>query len=326
MTVFLLRRLMQTGVVLLAVSLVVFLGLYAVGNPVDILLPDDATAEEREAAVMALGLDRPIWVQYGVFLTNALSGDLGTSFVYNTPSIELILQRFPATLELALAALAIAILLGLPLGLYAGLNPGTRLDRTIVTGSILGFSLPNFWQGLMLILIFAVALGWLPSSGRGDTGTILGIETSFATWDGISHLILPATNLALFKLALVIRLTRAQVRETMPLDFVKFARARGLTGRRIVGVHVMKTIAAPIVTVIGMELGSVIAFAVVTESIFAWPGMGKLIIDSINLLDRPVVAAYLLVITFMFIAINLVVDLTYSVLDPRVRLAGGERG
>ncbi len=322
MTVFLIRRLLQTLAVLFAVSLVVFVGLYAVGNPADILLPDDATEVERQAAIVALGLDRSLSAQYFLFLGNALTGDLGTSFVYNQPSISLILQRFPATLELALSALFIALVLGFPLGLYAGLNPGTTLDRSIVTGSILGFSLPNFWQGLMLILVFSIGLGWLPSSGRGTTGTVFGIETSFATWDGIKHLILPATNLALFKLALVIRLTRAQVRETMPLDFVKFARAKGLAGRRIVGVHVAKTIAAPIVTVIGMELGSVIAFAVITESIFAWPGMGKLIIDSINKLDRPVVAAYLLVITFMFILINLAVDLLYTALDPRVRLGG----
>ena len=322
MTVFLIRRLLQTLAVLFAVSLVVFVGLYAVGNPADILLPDDATEVERQAAIRSLGLDQPLIVQYGLFLKNALSGDLGRSFVYNEPSIKLILARFPATLELALSALFIAMVLGLPLGLYAGLHPGTRMERAIMTGSILGFSLPNFWQGLMLILIFSIGLGWLPSSGRGQTGSLFGIETSFATWDGIRHLILPATNLALFKLALVIRLTRAQVRETMPLDFVKFGRARGLTERRIVGVHVAKTIAAPIVTVIGMELGSVIAFAVVTESIFAWPGMGKLIIDSINRLDRPVVAAYLLVITFLFILINLVVDLLYTALDPRVRLGG----
>ena len=322
MTVFLIRRLLQTLAVLFAVSLVVFVGLYAVGNPADILLPDDATEVERQAAIRSLGLDQPLIVQYGLFLKNALSGDLGRSFVYNEPSIKLILARFPATLELALSALFIAMVLGLPLGLYAGLHPGTRMERAIMTGSILGFSLPNFWQGLMLILIFSIGLGWLPSRGRGQTGSLFGIETSFATWDGIRHLILPATNLALFKLALVIRLTRAQVRETMPLDFVKFGRARGLTERRIVGVHVAKTIAAPIVTVIGMELGSVIAFAVVTESIFAWPGMGKLIIDSINRLDRPVVAAYLLVITFLFILINLVVDLLYTALDPRVRLGG----
>ncbi len=322
MTVFLIRRLLQTLAVLFAVSLVVFVGLYAVGNPADILLPDDATEVERQAAIRSLGLDQPLIVQYGLFLKNALSGDLGRSFVYNEPSIKLILARFPASLELALSALFIAMVLGFPLGLYAGLHPGTRMERAIMTGSILGFSLPNFWQGLMLILIFSIGLGWLPSSGRGQTGSLFGIETSFATWDGIRHLILPATNLALFKLALVIRLTRAQVRETMPLDFVKFGRARGLTERRIVGVHVAKTIAAPIVTVIGMELGSVIAFAVVTESIFAWPGMGKLIIDSINRLDRPVVAAYLLVITFLFILINLVVDLLYTALDPRVRLGG----
>ena len=322
MTVFLIRRLLQTLAVLFAVSLVVFVGLYAVGNPADILLPDDATEVERQAAIRSLGLDQPLIVQYGLFLKNALSGDLGRSFVYNEPSIKLILARFPATLELALSALFIAMVLGFPLGLYAGLHPGTRMERAIMTGSILGFSLPNFWQGLMLILIFSIGLGWLPSSGRGQTGSLFGIETSFATWDGIRHLILPATNLALFKLALVIRLTRAQMHETMPLDFVKFGRARGLTERRIVGVHVAKTIAAPIVTVIGMELGSVIAFAVVTESIFAWPGMGKLIIDSINRLDRPVVAAYLLVITFLFILINLVVDLLYTALDPRVRLGG----
>lgn len=322
MAAFVLRRILQSALVLLAVSLVVFVGLYAVGDPADILLPDDATAAERERAIRALGLDRSLPEQYLTFLGNALSGDLGTSFTYNIPSIRLILIRLPATLELAFMALLIAVVIGVPLGVWAGLRPGTTADRAIVTGSILGFSLPNFWQGLMLIMIFSVSLGWLPSSGRGATGTVLGVETSLATWDGIRHLILPATNLALFKLALMIRLTRAQIRETMPLDFVKFARAKGLSVRRILGVHVAKTIAAPIVTVLGMELGSVIAFAVVTESIFAWPGMGKLIIDSINNLDRPVVAAYLLVVTFLFIVINLVVDIAYVALDPRVRLGG----
>jgi len=325
MLVFIVRRTIHAIGVLLAVSIVVFLGIYAIGDPAEILLPDDATADERERAISALGLDRSLPVQYGIFLWKALHGDLGTSFVYNIPSIELILSRLPATLELALTALVIALVIGIPLGLYAGLKPGTTSDEAIVTGSILGFSLPNFWQGLMLIMIFSVMLGWLPSSGRGETGTIFGIETSFATWDGIRHLILPAINLSLFKVALMIRLTRASVRETMPLDFVKFARAKGLTERRIVGVHVMKTILAPIITVLGMELGSVIAFATVTETIFAWPGMGKLIIDSISRLDRPVVVAYLLVVTFMFILINFVVDLLYSVLDPRIRLGGQEQ-
>lgn len=319
---FVLRRVFQAAGVMLAVSVIVFIGLYAIGSPVDILLPDDASEAERQLAIRNLGLDQPIWIQYFRFLGNALQGDLGRSFVYNIPSIELIMQRLPATLELAFCAMVLAVMIGVPLGLVAGLRPDSLLDRSIMTGSIFGFSLPNFWQGLMLILVFSVTLRWFPSSGRGQTGEIFGIETSFATWDGIQHLILPATNLALFKTALVIRLTRAQVREVMPMDFVKFARAKGLSERRIVSTHVTKTIAAPVITVIGLELGSVLAFAVVTESIFAWPGMGKLIIDSINRLDRPVVTAYLLVVTAMFITINLVVDLAYRALDPRTREGG----
>lgn len=322
MMVYILRRLMQSTGVLLAVSVVVFVGIYAIGNPADILLPDDATEAERDHAIQSLGLDQPLPVQYLLFLTNALQGNLGTSFVYNISSIDLIFSRMPATVELAFCALVLSVALGIPLGLWAGLRPGTATEETIVTGSILGFSLPSFWQGLMLIMIFSVWLGWLPSSGRGQTGYILGIETSLATWDGIKHLMLPAINLSLFKLALMIRLTRAGVRETMPLDFVTFARAKGLSEKRIVGVHVFKTILVPIVTVMGMELGSVIAFATVTETIFAWPGMGKLIIDSINRLDRPVVVAYLLVVTLMFIIINLIVDVVYSLLDPRVRIKG----
>ena len=322
MLVFVIRRLLQSALVLLAVSLVVFAGIYAIGNPVDILLPDDANETERQAAIRALGLDRPLLVQYGIFLLKAVQGDLGTSFVYNIPSIELIFSRLPATLELAMCALFISIAVGIPLGLWAGLRPGTKTDEAIVTGSILGFSLPSFWQGLMLIMIFSVTLGWLPSNGRGATGTLFGIETSFATWDGFTHLLLPAINLSLFKLALMIRLTRAGVRETMPLDFIKFARAKGVSETRIVLVHVLKYILVPIITVIGMELGAVIAFATVTETIFAWPGMGKLIIDSINKLDRPVIVAYLMVVTLMFIVINLVVDILYALLDPRVRIKG----
>ena len=322
MLVFVIRRLLQSALVLLAVSLVVFAGIYAIGNPVDILLPDDANETERQAAIRALGLDRPLLIQYGIFLLKAVQGDLGTSFVYNIPSIELIFSRLPATLELAMCALFISIAVGIPLGLWAGLRPGTKTDEAIVTGSILGFSLPSFWQGLMLIMIFSVTLGWLPSNGRGATGTLFGIETSFATWDGFTHLLLPAINLSLFKLALMIRLTRAGVRETMPLDFIKFARAKGVSETRIVLAHVLKYILVPIITVIGMELGAVIAFATVTETIFAWPGMGKLIIDSINKLDRPVIVAYLMVVTLMFIVINLVVDILYALLDPRVRIKG----
>jgi len=224
-------------------------------------------------------------------------------------------------MELAIAAMVIAVVLGIPLGLWAGLKPNGVAGRSIMAGSILGFSLPTFWVGLMLIMVFSVILGWLPSNGRGPTTLLFGlIPVSFLTWDGLSHLVMPATNLALFKLALLIRLTRAGTREAMLQDYVKFARAKGLTNARVIGVHVLRNILIPIVTVIGLEFGSVIAFAIVTESVFAWPGMGKLLIDSINQLDRPVIVAYLMVIVFLFIFINLVVDVLYSALDPRVRL------
>jgi peptide/nickel transport system permease protein len=227
----------------------------------------------------------------------------------------------PATLELAVLAMLISVGLGIPLGLYAGLRPHGRISKGIMAGSILGFSLPTFWVGLILILVFAVELGWLPSTGRGPTVSFLGIETSILHWEGLKYALLPAINLALFKLSLIIRLTRAQVREQSMLDYVKFARAKGLPRVRVIGVHLLKNIMIPLVTVIGLELGSVIAFAIVTETIFAWPGMGKLVIDSIFQLDRPVVVAYLLVTVFMFILINLAVDLLYSMLDPRVRLS-----
>jgi peptide/nickel transport system permease protein len=226
----------------------------------------------------------------------------------------------PATMELAVTAVLMSILIGIPLGLYAGLYPEGALARTIMAGSILGFSLPTFWVGLMLIMVFAVQLGWLPSTGRGATAELFGVQWSFLTLDGLRHLLLPALNLSLFNISLVLRLTRAGVRETLPMDFVKFARAKGLTPSRVIFVHVLKNILIPVVTVVGLELGSTIAFAVVTESVFAWPGMGKLIIDSINVLDRPVIVAYLMMIVLLFVTINLVVDFLYTVLDPRVRL------
>ncbi len=321
MTVFIIRRLLQSIVVLAVTSLLVFLGVYAIGNPVDILISPDATELERQAAIARLGLDRPWWEQYWSFLINLAEGDLGRSFVFNEPALKLILQRLPATLELAFVAMLISIFVGIPLGIWAGFYPNSVSGRGIMAGSIVGFSLPNFWQGLMLIMIFAVMLGWLPAGGRGDQGEFLGIRSSLFSLDGWSHLILPAINLALFKMSLVIRLTRANVREVLPQDYVKFARAKGLKSRRVVTVHVLKNILIPVVTVIGLELGNVIAFAVVTETIFAWPGIGKLIIDSIFVLDRPVIVAYLMIIVFMFIVINLLVDILYSVLDPRVRLA-----
>jgi peptide/nickel transport system permease protein len=321
MTVFIIRRLMQSVLVLAAMSVIVFVGVYAIGNPIDILINPQADQEEIARATHALGLDRPLWSQYLHFLGGIFHGDLGTSFVFNQPAIGIILDRLPATLELAFSAVLIAIVLGIPLGLWAGLRPDGIAGRTITAGSILGFSLPTFWVGLMLILLFAVQLGWLPATGRGETVEILGVRTSLLTADGLAHVALPALNLALFKLALVIRLARAGTREVVPLDYIKFARAKGLSARRVVLVHVLKNILIPIVTVLGLETGSVIAFAVVTETIFAWPGVGRLIIQAINQLDRPVIVAYLLMTVSMFIVINLVVDILYSVLDPRVRIA-----
>ena len=320
MTVFIIRRLMQAALVILAMSAIVFVGVNVIGNPVDILINPEFTQEEFERAMRALGLDRPLHEQYLVFLGNALEGDLGDSFVFGMPAIELILERMPATLELAFAALFLSVLVGIPLGVYAGLRPDSPVSKAIMAGSILGFSLPTFWVGIMMILLFAVMLGWLPSTGRGETVELLGIPVSFLTWDGIKHLILPALNLALLKMSLVIRLARAGTREVALQDYIKFARAKGLSSRRIVLVHILKNILIPVVTVLGLELGSLIAFSVVTETVFAWPGMGKLLIDSINQLDRPVVVAYLMIIVFTFVIINLVVDILYSMLDPRVRL------
>jgi len=320
MTVFLIRRLLQSVLVLFVMSLIVFVGVYAIGNPVDILISPEADQAERERAIRALGLDLPLRQQYLVFLQKAVTGNLGESFVFSEPALGLILKRMPATLELALAAMIFAVALGIPLGMWAGLYPDATSSRTIMVGSILGFSLPTFWVGLMLIMVFAVMLGWLPSTGRGQTGTALGITSSIFTVDGLKHLVLPAFNLALFRIALIIRLTRACVRETLLQDFVKYARAKGLRESRIIFLHVLKNILIPVVTVLGLELGGVIAFAVVTETIFAWPGMGKLLVDSFNHLDRPVIVAYLLLMVCMFIAINFLVDVLYSALDPRVRL------
>lgn len=306
--------------VIVAMSLIVFLGINVIGNPVDILINPEFDQEELERAIKALGLDLPLWKQYLVFVKNALQGDFGKSFVFGQSALKLIIQRVPATLELAFCALIMSIIFGIPLGLFAGLKPDSPVSKTIMGGSILGFSLPTFWVGIMMIMVFAVMLGVLPSTGRGQTVTVMGLELSFLTWDGLKHLLMPAINLALLKLSLVIRLTRAGTREVVLQDYVKFARAKGLSTRRVILVHVLKNILIPVITVIGLELGNLIAFSVVTETVFAWPGMGKLIIDSILQLDRPIIVAYLMIIVFMFVTINLVVDILYSVLDPRVRL------
>ncbi len=318
MTEVILRRFLQAILVVFAMSLFVFVGIYGIGNPVDLLVPEDMGPAARAEIISHLGLDRPLYIQYLTFLGNVLQGDFGNSFVYNTPALQLIMSRLPATLELAVAAMIISTIFAVPLGLWAGLRPKSISGRSIMVGSILGFSLPTFWVGLILILVFSIWLGWLPSSGRA-TGTVFGIETSFGSWQGIQHLLLPAFNLALFKLALIIRLVRAGVIEAMQMDYVRYAFAKGVSDRRVMLVHVLKNIMIPVVTVIGLELGTVIAFAVVTETIFAWPGTGKLIIDSIYQLDRPVIVAYLMIIVALFVFINFTVDMIYLILDPRAR-------
>ncbi|WP_341703559.1 ABC transporter permease [Ferrovibrio sp.] len=324
MLVFIIRRLMQAVLVLAVMSVLVFVGIYMIGDPLAILASPEATELDREAIARALGLDLPLWEQYLRFLGAALTGDFGKSFVFGQPAMRLVLERMPATMELAITATVMALVIGVPLGLYAGLRHQTALARGIMAGSVLGFSLPNFWVGLMLIMIFAVQLGWLPASGRGETVGVFGIQLSIFTADGWSHIVLPAITLGLSKCALIVRLARATAREVMLMDFVKFARAKGLNEKRVIGVHILKNIMVPITTVTGLELGTLIAFAVITETIFSWPGMGKLLIDSIIHLDRPVVVAYLLTVVLLLVLINLVVDILYSVLDPRVRLGNAK--
>jgi peptide/nickel transport system permease protein len=325
MAVFLLRRLMQCLLVLLVMSLIVFVGVFAIGNPVDLLVGPQAEPDEIARVTRTLGLDQPLWVQYLRFVGAAVRGDLGSSFVHGEPALRLIVSHMPATLELAVVAMAFAVLGGIPLGLWAGLRPDSFGGKAVMAGSILGFSLPTFSMGLMLIMLFSVQLGWLPPNGRGATATVLGVELSLFTADGWKHLLLPALTLAMSRLSMVARLTRSGAREALLQDYVKFARAKGLRARRVVGVHVLKNILIPVVTVVGLEFGSLIAFAVVTETVFAWPGMGKLLIDSIRVLDRPVVVAYVMVTVLLFVWLNLLVDIAYSAIDPRVRLGGAER-
>ena len=319
-----LRRPIQSVVVLFVMSLLVFCMINLVGGPVGVLVDPESLPDEIGRVRRDFGLDQPVYVQYWEFLKGALSGDLGNSYVFGRPALTLMAERFPATLELAVCALIIAVMIGLPLGISSGLRPDGWPARIIMSLSVLGISIPTFWLGLMMLIVFSVILGWLPVSGRGETGVFLGIESSLFTLDGLQHLIMPATNLALFKIAMVMRLARAGTVEVMAQDFIRFARAKGLPSKRIVRSHLLPNILIPIVTVVGIEFGTLIAFATVTESIFSWPGLGKLVIDAIVNLDRPVVVAYLLFVVALFLALNLIVDIIYAALDPRVRLQGDD--
>ncbi len=325
MSAFILRRILQSAAVVLAMTLIVFFGVSVIGDPIDMFAPQQCDQRCVAELRRQFGLDRPLWEQYGVFIANALRGQIGNSFQFGLPALEVILTRAPATLELAITAVLLAFVIGVPLGMWAGLRPEALSSRSIMTISTIGFSVPTFWLGLIFIMVFALWLGWLPTTGRGATVRVLGIEWSFLTPSGLAHLILPAMTLAVFNIALVIRLTRAGMREVLFADYVKYARAKGVGERRILSTHVLKNILIPVVTVLGMEFGGTVAFAVVTETIFSWPGMGKLLIDAIEVLDRPLIVAYLVLVAVLFVAVNLAVDILYSVLDPRVRLGGRRR-
>lgn len=317
---YLVKRASQLILVLVVVSILVFVSTSVLGNPVYLMVRENATEAEIQAAVQYLGLDKPLYVQYGIFVRNALHGDFGKSYMYHLPALGLIAERFPATLEIVIVAILLSAIIGIPLGVFSGAFPKKRSSKTIMTLSIAGISLPSFWIGMVMIYFFALYLGILPVSGRGEVGTVFGIETSLATLDGIRHIILPSITLALGNIATIIRLTRAGMQENMRQDYVKFARAKGVPARKVLFGHALKNTLIPVVTIFGLQLGSLIAFTTITETIFAWPGMGKLLIDSINSADRPIISAYILFVAVMFVFINFVVDLIYTVIDPRIDL------
>jgi peptide/nickel transport system permease protein len=323
---FIISRILQALPVMFVVSLISFAMFAYVGDPVAIMLGQDFTEAQREALVRDLGLDKPFFVQFATFLGNAVQGEFGLSYRLSRPVAELIAERAPATLELALTAAFIALLVGVPMGVYTGLYRNSWLSRFFLTFSLIGVSLPTFLIGILLILTFSVWLGWLPSFGRGDVTRIGWWSSGFFTWSGIKALILPAITLGLFQLTLIMRLVRSEMMEVLRTDYIKFARARGLSNRAINFGHALKNTLVPVITIAGLQLGGIIAFAIVTETVFQWPGMGFLFIQSVGAADIPVMAAYLLLISLVFVVINLAVDLLYYLVDPRLRVgraAGG---
>ena len=327
MIAFVVRRLLQGVVVMLVVGFIAFSLFNFVGDPVSLMLPPEATQADRQAMRASLGLDRPFPVQFATFVANAVQGNFGISLRLGRPVSALLAERLPATLELAFVAAAIALLAGIPLGVYTGLKRNSWLSRLFLTVSLIGVSLPTFLIGIFLILIFAVWLGWLPSFGRGDTVMVGAWSTGFLTASGLKALILPSITLGLFQLTLIMRLVRSEMLEVLRTDYIKFARARGLTSRAIHFGHALRNTLVPVITITGLQLGAIIAFAIITETVFQWPGMGLLFIQAVQFADIPVMAAYLCLIGFIFVVINLVVDMLYYLVDPRLRIdravAGG---
>jgi len=314
---FISRRIFHSFLVMFAISFIAFFIMFKSGDPVQLLLPADATQQEMIQMRHTLGLDRSFFVQYKSFLIQLSQGNLGNSFIYGEPALKIVFERLPATLELAIIAMIISVLLGIPLGILASINPNSIVSKVIMFFSLGGISMPVFWIGMLLVLLFSVLFNILPSSGRGEVY----LFTSAFTWDGIKHLIMPVMTLSLFQLALIIRLTKSGMSEILTEDYIKFTKAKGLPQRVTIYHHALKNTLIPLITVIGIQFGQLIAFTIVTETIFAWPGTGKLIIDSIQNLDRPVVIAYLLVIASIFVLINFIVDIIYTFIDPRVRLS-----
>ncbi|MBL0142986.1 MAG: ABC transporter permease [Betaproteobacteria bacterium] len=327
MIAFVIRRLLQGVVVMLVVGFIAFSLFNFVGDPVALMLPPEATQADRQAMRETLGLDRPFYVQFATFVSNAVQGNFGISLRLGRPVSALLVERLPATLELAFVAASIALLVGIPLGVYTGLNRSSWLSRVFLTVSLVGVSLPTFLIGIFLILIFAVWLGWLPSFGRGDTVKIGLWSTGFLTTSGLRALILPSITLGLFQLTLIMRLVRSEMLEVLRTDYIKFARARGLTNRSIHFGHALKNTLVPVITITGLQLGAIIAFAIITETVFQWPGMGLLFIQAVQFADIPVMGAYLCLIGLIFVVINLAVDMLYYFVDPRLRIdramAGG---
>jgi peptide/nickel transport system permease protein len=316
---FVLQRLLQSVVVVFVLSVVLFVGVWLIGNPADILISSEASEADRLAAITALGLDKPLWQQYLIFLGNAVQGDWGASFVYKEPVTTILLQRLPASLELGLVAFIIAIAVSVPAGLYAGLRPESPLGRGVMAFSLIGVSIPTFWQGMLLIVAFGIALPILPVGDRGQVATHFGITTSLWTLDGWSHVVMPAFSLALLKMSLLMRVTRAATMEISRLDFVKFAYAKGVRSRNVLVRHILRNALVPLITVTGIELANLLAYGVITETVFSWPGLGKLLINSIKVLDRPLIVAQLTYTALLFIAINFIADILQMAIDPRVK-------
>ncbi len=320
MIAYIIRRVLQGVLVLAVVGFVAFAMFRFMGNPIENMLGQEATRLDRAALAERLGLNDPVPIQYLKFIGNAAQGEFGVSYRNGLPVSEMIVQRLPATLELAFVSAVIAVVFGIVLGVFVAIRRNGIVANIVMSATLVGVSLPTFLIGVLLIWIFAVELGWLPSFGRGETGTLFGWQSSLVTVSGLKSLVLPAITLGLYQMTLVMRLVRSEMLEVLRTDYIRFARARGLPDKTVHFKHALKNTLVPVITIIGLQVGQIAAFAIVTETVFQWPGVGLLFINSIQFVDIPVMAAYLLLVGVLFVSINLVVDLLYAVVDPRLRL------